>query len=123
MKTGTAIILCFVLAAILLTPLLAGAQTNTATPGNGTVTIGPPWGTGPKNINELIGNITNWVLGIAGAVAVLFIIISGLRYITAGGDSKQTEAAKSSLRNAIIGLVIVVVAFLVVQIIVVALTQ
>lgn len=94
------------------------------TPTNGTITIGPPYNaTGPQNINELIANITNWVLGIAGAIAVLFIILAGLRYITAHGDSKQTEAAKTALRNAIIGLVIVVLAFFIVQLIVTVLTN
>ncbi len=96
----------------------------TPPPSNGTITIGPPYNaTGPQNINELIANITNWVLGIAGAIAVLFIILAGLRYITAHGDSKQTEAAKTALRNAIIGLVIVVLAFFIVQLIVTVLTN
>ena len=89
----------------------------------GSVTINPPYGaSGPQNIGDLIKNITNWVLGLAGAVAVLFIIIAGFRYIIAHGDSKQTEAAKSALRNAIIGLVFVILSFFIVRFIVNVLT-
>jgi hypothetical protein len=90
----------------------------------GTVTIGPPYGgSGPQNINQLIDNITNWILGISGSIAVLFIIIAGLRYITAHGDSKQAEAAKVTLRNAIVGLVIIVLAYVIVTIILKVLTN
>jgi len=89
----------------------------------GTVTIGPPYGgTGPQSIGELIGNITSWVLGIAGAITVLFIILAGLRYITSHGDTKQAEAAKTTLRNAIVGLVIVVISFFLVRLVVSILT-
>lgn len=89
----------------------------------GSVTIGPPFGaSGPQSIGDLIKNITDWVLGLSGAIAVLFIIIAGFRYITAHGDSKQTEAAKTALRNAIIGLVIVILSFFIVRIIITVLS-
>ena len=89
----------------------------------GSVTIGPPFGaSGPQSIGDLIKNITDWVLGLSGAVAVLFIIIAGFRYITAHGDSKQTEAAKTALRNAIVGLVIVILSFFIVRIIITVLS-
>lgn len=95
-------------------------KTNPTDPSTGgSVTIGPPFGaSGPQSIGDLIKNITDWVLGLSGAVAVLFIIIAGFRYITAHGDSKQTEAAKTALRNAIIGLVIVILSFFIVRIII-----
>lgn len=100
-----------------------GCPTNNSN-GGGTVTIGPPYGgEGPQNINQLVANITTWVLGIAGAIAVLFIIIAGLRYITSHGDSKQAEAAKTTLRNAIIGLVIIVLAFFIVNLIIAVLAK
>lgn len=98
--------------------------TNPTDPSSGgTVTIGPPYGgSGPQSIGELIGNITSWVLGIAGAITVLFIILAGLRYITSHGDTKQAEAAKTTLRNAIVGLVIVVISFFLVRLVVSILT-
>lgn len=60
-------------------------------------------------------------LAIAGTLAVLFIIVGGIRYITAYGNEEQTEGAKKTLTNAIIGVVIVILAFVIVRVIVNAL--
>lgn len=84
---------------------------------NSTVNIGSPWGSGPETVEDVIENVTNWVLGIAGSLAVLFIIISGIRYITSAGNQAQHEAAKKNLTSAIIGLVIVLISFVIVQVI------
>lgn len=43
---------------------------------------------------------------IIGAVATLFIIIAGIRYITAGGDPQKIQTAKNEIKYALIGLVI-----------------
>lgn len=84
--------------------------------------IGPPGEEGPANINEAITNVTNWTLGIAGALAVLFIIISGIRYTTSAGNQNLQESAKKNLTYAIIGLAIVVLAYVIAQAVLNALT-
>ena len=103
------------------TPTPGTTTTPTTSPSTGSttvVTIGPPFTGGPTTISEVIANVTSWILGIAGAIAVLFIIICGVRYITSAGDTKQQEAAKKCLTNAIVGLVIIVTAFFIVRVIV-----
>ncbi len=81
-------------------------------------TIGPAWGdSGPQNIPEVIRNVIHWVLGIAGTLAVLFVIIGGIRYITSAGNQNMQESAKKTLFNAIIGIIIVTVSFVVVNMI------
>jgi hypothetical protein len=52
-------------------------------------------------------NILSWVVGV---VAVIAIIISGFRYVTSGGDSGKTSAAKTNLIYALVGLLIVALA-------------
>jgi len=52
---------------------------------------------------------------IVGVAAVIMIILSGLRYITSGGDASKVGAAKSSLIYALIGLVIVALAQVIVH--------
>lgn len=47
---------------------------------------------------------------IAGAAAVILIIVSAIRFITSGGDSNAVSAAKGTLVNALIGIAIVVLA-------------
>jgi len=90
---------------------------NPSSSSGNTVNIGSPWGNGPESIEDVIENVTNWVLGIAGSLAVLFIIISGIRYITSAGNQAQHEAAKKNLTSAIIGLVIILISFVIVQVI------
>ena len=59
---------------------------------------------------ELIDLITKTALSIAGAIAILFIIVGGIQYITAQGED-AAGAAKSRILNAIIGLVIILLAY------------
>jgi hypothetical protein len=55
-------------------------------------------------------DLVNTFLFAAGLVAVIFLIIGGIRYITSTGDSQRIKAAKDTILYAIIGLVVVIVA-------------
>ncbi|MEO5690742.1 MAG: pilin [Candidatus Saccharimonadales bacterium] len=68
-----------------------------------------------------IKNIVNILLYIIGAIAVLMIIIGGLRYVISGGDSSQTKGAKDTVLYAVIGLVIAVMSYAIVNFVVVQL--
>ncbi len=95
---------------------------NTAFAANeGFTTTAAATGVASGTESELITSVTNWVLGITGAIAVLFIIYGGFRYITASGNQTQMEQAKNILIKAIIGLVIVLVAYVIVTAVVGAL--
>ena len=50
--------------------------------------------------------VTNTILYIVGIVAVIMLIIGGVRYVISGGDSKKVTDAKNTVLYAIIGLVI-----------------
>lgn len=65
-------------------------------------------------VGTIIANITTWVLGFSAAVAVLFLIIGGLQYITASGNEKRAGAAKNTILYAVIGLIIILLAYVVV---------
>jgi len=75
-----------------------------------------PTGTGVTEQGTLftfVANIVRWSLGLTGVILFVIIIVSGFNYATAGGDSKKTEDAISTIRNAIIGLFIIGFAFVV----------
>ena len=55
----------------------------------------------------LIG-IANIIALIAGAAAVIVLIVSSIRYITSGGDQQKVSSAKSTLINALIGIAVIV---------------
>lgn len=68
-----------------------------------------------SNFNTLLKNIVNIFSAIVGVIAVIMIIVGGLRYITSGGDSGNVSTAKNTIIYAIVGLVIVALAQLIVH--------
>lgn len=56
-----------------------------------------------------LARIKDYLLGFAGALAVLFIIIGGLMYVSSAGEPKRIERAKNTLTYAILGLIFVIV--------------
>ena len=76
-----------------------------------------PDGTGTDQIWILAGEIINWILIIAGIVAVGFIIFAGIRYVTSGGDAEKVKSAKNTLLYAIIGLLIAALALVIVNLV------
>jgi hypothetical protein len=57
-------------------------------------------------VNNTVKTVIS-VLSIAvGAVAVIMIIIGGVRYVTSGGKSESVTAAKNTIIYALVGLVI-----------------
>ena len=59
--------------------------------------------------------ITNVLLFIIGAVSVIMLIIGGIRYTVSAGDSSAVTAAKNTIMYAIIGIVVAILAFAVVN--------
>lgn len=63
----------------------------------------------------IVTTVTNILLFIAGALAVIMIIWGGLRYATSAGNSANVTAAKNTVLYAIVGLIIAFLAFAVVN--------
>ena len=70
---------------------------------------------GGANVNTLVKTIINILSVLVGVVAVIMIIVGGLKYITSNGDSSAISSAKNTIIYAIIGLVIVAMAQFIVQ--------
>ncbi|OGY24676.1 MAG: hypothetical protein A2Y57_00325 [Candidatus Woykebacteria bacterium RBG_13_40_7b] len=70
----------------------------------------------PTGIKELGGTgllkvVLTLLLVVAGIAALIFLLIGGIRWIAAGGDPKNLAAARQTIINALIGLIIVVAAY------------
>lgn len=65
--------------------------------------------------------VTNTILYIVGIIAVVMLIIGGIKYVVSGGDSKKVTDAKNTVLYAIIGLVIAFLAFAIVNFVITAL--
>ncbi len=74
----------------------------------------------PSELNEenRVTTVINWLLGIAATIAVLFIIISGIRYIISTGDQNEITGAKATLKYSIMGLIVVILAMVVVNVVI-----
>ena len=70
---------------------------------------------GFSTLPEAVVTILNVAFAVAGVVAVVFLIVGGFRYITAGGNAEVSEQAKTTILNAVIGLVVILVAYLIVK--------
>ena len=69
-----------------------------------------------KTIPEVIDSLKLWIMGILAAVATLFLVIGGLRYMTAGGDPAQAEQAKGNFKAALLGYALAVLAPVILQV-------
>lgn len=69
--------------------------------------------TTPTDIRITIAKIINIVLGFVGVIFIALIIFAGFQYMTAAGNEDQTKKAVGLLRNAVIGLVIILAAWLI----------
>ncbi len=50
--------------------------------------------------------ITSILLFLVGAIAVIMLIIGGIRYVVSGGDQSQVTAAKNTILYAIVGIIV-----------------
>jgi type IV secretory pathway VirB2 component (pilin) len=66
---------------------------------------------GAAQTETFIRNIVRTLVGTAGAVAVIFIVLGGFKYMTSSGHPQKLESAKRTLLYAGIGLVIVLAAY------------
>ena len=76
---------------------------------------------GAGDTMDLSGTITSvleGVIGVLGIVAVIFIVVGGVNYMTSAGDASKVEKAKKTILYAVIGLVIAVLAFAIVNFVV-----
>ncbi len=73
---------------------------------------------GSTSLSTIIGTSVNLLLYIAGALAVLVLIYGGIRYITSTGDAARVKAAKDTIVYAIIGLIVSLLAYAIVNFVV-----
>lgn len=66
---------------------------------------------GTSGFVNIVANLIKVVLSVLGVVLVALIIYAGVKWMTAGGDPKAVGEAKTTLTNAVIGLVIIVSAW------------
>jgi len=75
------------------------------------IATGAGLGETETDLPTMIGNIIGIVLGLLGVVLVVIIVYAGFLWMTSGGDNKQAEKAQTWIKNAVIGLFIIIAAY------------
>lgn len=73
-------------------------------------------GSGLNTTGTLIGfvaNIIRWILGLLGMVFFIIVVLQGYLYMVSSGDASKAAAATGAITNAVIGLIIIMGAFLI----------
>lgn len=63
------------------------------------------------SLDSGLANILSVVFKLAGVLAVVFIIVGGVKYTLSGGDSAGLKSAKETITYAIVGLIVTLLAF------------
>lgn len=71
----------------------------------------------------LFKKITNVLLFIIGAVSVIMLVIGGIRYTISSGDQNQVTAAKNTILYAIVGIIVALLAYAVVNFVITSFTS
>ncbi|MEK7572089.1 MAG: hypothetical protein AAB553_07500 [Patescibacteria group bacterium] len=66
--------------------------------------------------SNIVGNVIILLFVIAIITAIIFIIIGGIKWITSGGDKGKIDQARATLTAAIVGLIIALCSFLIINI-------
>ena len=88
---------------------------------DGTITGGAAAARGSDQTADLFGatgvfkTITNVLLYVLGAISVIMIIIGGLRYVVSGGNSTNVTAAKNTILYAIVGVIIAILSYAIIN--------
>jgi len=64
-----------------------------------------------KNIGDVINTGVTWAIAIGAIATLIFVLVGGFNYITAGDDPDKAEGARKTLTNGVIGLIILAAAF------------
>ncbi len=109
MQKRTRIGLAVAALALVAMPMIASAAPVTE------FTIFPvDTGLGTADLKDTVVNIIQWVLGILALVAVALVIYGGFTWMTAAGNEERIEKGKKIISAAIVGLIVVILAWAIV---------
>jgi hypothetical protein len=73
----------------------------------GSIGVAQPTGMKITDVGVLISKTISFTFIIAGILVFGFLVYGGMTWLTAGGDKTKTEAARTMITNAVIGLAII----------------
>lgn len=68
-------------------------------------------GNADTKTNKFVQNVISTLLFALGIIAVIVIIVGGIRYATSDGDSSKVKQAKDTILYAVVGLVVALISY------------
>lgn len=68
-------------------------------------------------LNDLVTTavkIANWLVGIAGSLALLMFVYGGIMFLISGGNNERVTKGRTILINSVIGLAVILLSFLII---------
>lgn len=72
-------------------------------------------GANTGSVQTIAKTITNVLLFLIGVISVIMIVIGGIKYTTSNGDSNQVTSAKNTIMYSVIGLVVAILAYAIIN--------
>jgi hypothetical protein len=72
-------------------------------------------GLGTRNLTQSVMGIIQLIIGFLGIIAIIIVLIGGFKWMTAGGNEEKVGEAKKLLGAGVVGLVIILAAYALVQ--------
>lgn len=69
-----------------------------------------------RTLGGIISEALKYLFPLAGLLLFAYLVMGGFSFLTSGGDPKAMEQAKGKVTNAIVGFIIIFVAYWLVQI-------
>ena len=114
-----AIMTCAVFgASVLSTASLSGSASAQVSEGINTATTSEMKGKSIDGDKGLIKTVVNVLLWAVGILSVIMLIFSGFRYITSAGDASKTKSAQSTLIYSVVGLIVAIMAYAIVNMVI-----
>ena len=105
-------------ASVLSTASLSGSVSAQVSKGIDTATTSEMKGKSIDGDKGLIKTVVNVLLWAVGILSVIMIIFSGFRYITSAGDASKTKSARSTLIYSVVGLIVAIMAWAIVNMVI-----
>lgn len=70
-----------------------------------------------QNLVEVVAYVYYFIVGISGLAAFVMLVWGGIQWLTSGAIPSQAGEARDKIKNAILGLLLVLASFLIIQII------
>jgi uncharacterized membrane protein len=99
-------------AVVALAPAIAAAA---GTPWDAGIGNASGAGTPGGSIIGIVATTMNWLLALVGFLGIIGFVIAGILYLTAAGDEDQIGKAKNAMMYSIIGVIVALLGFVVIQ--------